>query len=370
MATYHQPMALSQLQQFLANGLQSRDNSPQLQHIQAAADILGMKRAPYILYETEAQLQNASLVGLDMEWFESGPKMITEIGVSVLRVPKGPFSKPLEALNNMDVHHMRLQENAHMVNGEKCPGHPEEFQFGPSSFVDVNEARQALADVFLQYDADGNVRPVILFGHAVDNDLDVLREKFGFDLAASGVVVMILDTQVMARELGLESGRPMSLKRILAQYSVEEKFLHNAGNDVAQTMVAASLLAGEYDTGRGRYDAENQGQVDKLKALLRNRSSIHWGIPLFCTNCNSITHLVSQCPGKYLCTRCANNPQWADKATTHPIEKCVRPALPCKACIESDDPKRQEGAVTHYVEDCFFEKGKSGLFIPSQHSAK
>ncbi|KAF2438150.1 hypothetical protein P171DRAFT_341097, partial [Karstenula rhodostoma CBS 690.94] len=251
-----------------------------------------------------SQLKNALVLGIDMEWYESGPKRITEVGISVLPVSQAPLSKPVHALRNMEVHHLRLKETAHMVNGEKCPGHPEEFEFGSTCFVDAMEVKQALINTFIQYDAHGNLRPIVLFGHAINNDLDMLREYFDIDLAAWGVIVLVLDTQLMAQELGMHSGRLMSLKSILAQYSVEEKYLHNAGNDIAQTMVAASLLAGEIATGNGRYQPENQTDVDNLKAMMRNRSVLSWGTPLFCTNCDSTEHLVGQCPNTYLCTRC------------------------------------------------------------------
>ncbi|KAJ4349502.1 uncharacterized protein N0V89_008118 [Didymosphaeria variabile] len=358
-----QPMTLSQLAQFLANGLDSRGGLTQRSHVQAAAHLLKMKQAPYIIPEIDFQLKDALLVGVDMEWHESNPHIVTELGISVLRLPQTMLGKPIHALNDMEVHHLRLKENAHWVNGEKCEGHPEDFQFGTTCFVDGTQAKQALSDTFKRYDTRGNLRPIILFGHAVGNDIDTLREQFDFDLAALGVIVLTLDTQVMAREVGLSSGN-MSLKNILGQYSVREKYLHNAGNDIAQTMVAASLLAGESVIGRGRYQPENQVDVDNLKAVLRNRSILYWGISVFCTNCDSTQHFVGQCPRTYLCTRCANNPSWKQNANTHPIEKCIRPASPCKACAKSTDATRQNDAMTHYIVDCPFEKAPTLFFVP------
>lgn len=360
MAANYQLMAFGQVGLFLANGLTSQNGPAQLSQAQAAAHILGIMKSPFIVYEVDAQLQNALMVGIDMEWYESGHKRITEIGISVLPVSQDPLSKPIHTLNDMQVHHLRLKDTAHMVNGEKCPGYPDEFEFGSTCFVDPAEAKQALTDTFVQYDAYGNIRPIILFGHAVDNDLDILRENFDIDLAAWGVIVLVLDTQIMAQELGMHSRRLMSLKNILAQYCVEEKYLHNAGNDIAQTMVAASLLAGDLATGRGRYQSEHQVNVDNLKAMLRNRSTLYWGTPLFCTNCDSTEHLVGQCPNTYLCTRCAHKSCWQHLAHTHPVEKCVRPAYPCKHCIESTNKQRQQDATMHYVEDCHFENCKSG----------
>jgi hypothetical protein len=355
MAVNYQPMPFGEIAQFLTDGFAS----VQLSQVQAAAHIFGIKKAPFLVYEISTQLKSAMIVGLDMEWYESGPKRITELGISVLPVPQSSPGKPIHALNNMGVHHMRLKETAHMVNGEKCPGHPEAFQFGSTCFVNATEAKQALLDVFFQYDLHMGIRPVVLVGHAIDNDIDILRQKFDFDLVALGVVVLVLDTQVMAKELGMNSGNPMSLKNILAQYSVEEKYLHNAGNDIAQTMVAASLLAGEFVTHRGRYLPENQVDVANLNVMLRNQNAGRWGVPVFCTNCDSTEHFVGQCPIAHFCPRCANSPSWKHTAHTHPMHKCVRPAFPCQVCAESTDKRRQKNSMTHYIEDCHFDKSKS-----------
>lgn len=360
-----QPFSLGQIEQFLSQGFKT--DPATLSHLKATAHVLGLQKAPYIFYDVDMQLKNAIIVCLDMEWYESGPKKVTELGISVLPYQEGPFNKPIYAISQMNVHHMRLKENAHMVNGEKCPGHPENFQFGPTSFVDATQAQQALRDCFLHGAPNGQLRPVVLIGHAIDNDIEVLREHFGFDLASLGVIVMTLDTQIMAKELGMFGGRPMSLKNILGQYLVEEKYLHNAGNDAAQTMVAASLLAGDYATRKGRYEAFNQADVLNLKASLRNRNLVYWGIAKFCTNCEGTDHLVGQCPNKYFCPRCDSSAVWKENAATHPLEKCIRPAVPCQACMQSPDENRHRISMTHYIEDCSFEKGKFGLFIPPQN---
>lgn len=343
----------------LAQLKQSLERLPADTQAETAAHVLGFKKSPNISPEIDARLGSALMIGIDMEWYEFGPKRITEVGISVLPVSQVSSGKPIHALNAMDVHHLRLKNVAHMVNGERCPGHPEDFEFGSTSFVEEDEAKQALTDTFIRYDAHGELRPVVLCGHAIENDVEMLRNSFGVDLDAWGVFVLFLDTQVMAQEFGMEARRLMSLKSILAQYCVEEKYLHNAGNDVAQTMVAMSLLAGEFATKRGRYRSENQTDMKNVKALLQNRTTLGWGIALFCTNCDSTEHLVGQCPNAYHCTRCAYNAHWQHRAHTHPLGKCVRPAIPCQSCIESNDKKRQQEATSHYVEDCPSKKCES-----------
>ncbi|KAA8613586.1 hypothetical protein Ptr902_10072 [Pyrenophora tritici-repentis] len=103
-----------------------------------------------------------------------------------------------------------------------------------------------LYDIFLQQDDSQSSpppRPIILLGHAVDNDTAMLKAAFGVDIEAMGVVVATLDTQVLATECEIaEPGRKMGLGRLLGSLGVEEAFLHNAGNDIVGTFVGALVL--------------------------------------------------------------------------------------------------------------------------------
>lgn len=345
---------LAALSEFYGKALESR----KFRHVDLIAHTLRLKDCKDLPLKHIDILKRCIFRAIDLEWFESGPQRITEIGIAELDL-LGTATKPIIKIQNMRVHHMRLKDTAHLVNGLKCKGHPEEFSFGKTTFVNNNEANEALKDIFNRRDRSGNLQPIVLIGHAVDNDIDILRGKFNFDLAALGNVIMVLDTQVMASELGMNGQRKMSLQHTLQQFSIHEPHLHNAGNDVGQTMVAAALLAGVHATGEGRYMEENQKDVSNLKTTMRKSSTSYWGTPRFCTNCESAGHMVGQCPNHYWCQRCAAIPFFIHRASTHPIEKCRLPETPCKACSESELNYRRDGAPTHYSEDCPVDKSLS-----------
>jgi hypothetical protein len=103
-------------------------------------------------------------------------------------------------LDAMVTQHVRIKTNAHMVNQDLCEGHPDNFQFGRTSFVNIEQAKQMLRCSFLHFDKRGRLRPVIFVGHALNNDVKLLRERFGFDVEAIGVVVATIDTQLLDLE--------------------------------------------------------------------------------------------------------------------------------------------------------------------------
>ncbi|KAJ4299008.1 hypothetical protein N0V90_004252 [Kalmusia sp. IMI 367209] len=247
--------------EYLALGLKPGGG---LRHIDAMVHILGIQPSIYISALGDDVLQNAVVIVTDLEFYESCHKYTTEIGITSVLVSslrQAISGSPIHPLSSMEIHHMRIKENAHLVNGRRVAGHPEDFRFGATGFVTMEEAQQALFQLFQQYDEKKALRPVVIMGHDVDNDIEGLKERVGVDLSALGVISMTLDTQRMAKELGLANHKPhgkLSLKDTLALYSITEPYLHNAGNDAFHTMDVACLLAIDNGTGRGRYQKENQ----------------------------------------------------------------------------------------------------------------
>ncbi|KAF2638631.1 hypothetical protein P280DRAFT_369115, partial [Massarina eburnea CBS 473.64] len=185
------------------------------------------------------QLQDSVMIGLDMEWWENDKTKITELGISKLASFSSSKGEPLYALRDMTVHHIRLMENAHLVN-EMCASHPDKFGFGQTRFQTVDEGRELLEQSFLHKREDGKYRPVLFLGHAIDNDIEAMKQSMGVDVEKQDVIILVLDTQVMAREMKISDHHLMGLKDILDNFGVIKPwYLHNAGNDIALTAVAA-----------------------------------------------------------------------------------------------------------------------------------
>jgi hypothetical protein len=349
---------------------------------------------PFASTVAEASLRDAVIVGLDAEWYEHDNAFITELGISVL-FPEvvdqivGNWNSPWDVISRMMNYHVRIKCNSHMVNSELCEGHPDKFQFGETTFMPMPEARSLLQYAFSRYDSVGRPRPVVFVGHAVANDIRIIKHRLGFDIDALGLVVTTIDTQVMATENGLaEHPHKIGLAALMGKYGIKEPYLHNAGNDTVCTMIAAILMAYRVPV------ADNSSIYENLKLSYRSGYG-NWvlapvvapfdgGTQLFCVKCESHKHVAADCFVIANCFWCAERPHLAAKANTHKARKCLehikdaararqdaararnepvqdqtiatRYPTPCALCIASPDPERYsvEFAYGHLQKDCIF----------------
>ena len=84
------------------------------------------------------------IIAIDIESYERAHNLITEIGISTLDtldlvgIAPGPNGKNWSG--QIRSRHFRISGREHLVNREFCIGHPEDFQFGKSEWVDLDEA--------------------------------------------------------------------------------------------------------------------------------------------------------------------------------------------------------------------------------------
>ncbi|KAH7069944.1 hypothetical protein BKA63DRAFT_420863 [Paraphoma chrysanthemicola] len=334
---------------------------------------LHREEVPFVLNGSNAALRNAILVGIDVEWWEHDDSHITEIGVSIL----DPCfvldrSSAWTVLKFSINHHVRIKSTAHMVNSDFCAGFPEKFQFGKTTFVDIDEAKDMLRHSFLRFDARGQPRPTIFVGHAVQNDVKMIKERFGLDIAALGAVVGTIDTQVLAVENCIcPVGKKSKLSQLLQKFYINEPYLHNGGNDVVCTMITTLLTLFPYvpDSNSVAYEA--------LKKHLQTSGKIAYGSEVFCITCASSRHTAEYCRAIVRSEHCASTPKRSTMANSHKTEKCLevmktaarassessgsssvslRYPLPCAYCIESTDPNRHEleFAYGHREAECVY----------------
>ncbi|KAJ4378043.1 hypothetical protein N0V83_000873 [Neocucurbitaria cava] len=189
-------------------------------------------------------LNEATIICLDAEWYFKDPKPTTEIGIAELTVRGiAPNVHAENILSSIRVDHARIMPHAHLQNTFPGAGDPEAFYFGRTKFVTIPEARQVILNTFVRprHIDNGELQPIILVGHAVDNDYDHIKEAFGIDLESYGTIVKVIDTQVMAKNANIEgpNGPNIGLKNLLAHFNIEIPNLHTAGNDAAGTLIAA-----------------------------------------------------------------------------------------------------------------------------------
>ncbi|KAF2849588.1 hypothetical protein T440DRAFT_130838 [Plenodomus tracheiphilus IPT5] len=313
---------------FLAGYLLSRSDVSILRHFLG----IPIPGAPALLNEV-------AVVCIDTEWWQKEPKPTTEIGVAELITEDLVLTPHAEnILIGMHVAHARIKPHAHLLNNFAGAGDPEKFHFGKTRFVSMKEAREVVENTFVrsrQSSEDAQLQPIILIGHAVDNEFDLIERAFSVDLRSFGTIIKVIDTQEMAREAGIEgpNGPNIGLRDLLAYFNVRVPNLHTAGNDAAGTMIAAVLLALRkimYPSKNGPpatnlFGREIQDVINNVMTVGKSRPAPNWGQALFCTRCGRDNHVRDNCFAKVHCTICHNSGvvRLYNAARTHTADRCM-----------------------------------------------
>jgi len=290
------------------------------------------------------RLNEAAVVCIDAEWWQKEPKPTTELGIAEL-MQKGltPTIHAENILSSIQVAHARIIENAHLINRFPGAGDPENFLFGKTKFVTMEEVKQVLINTFVrprEYGDGSDLQPIILVGHAVENEFEHMQRAFGVDLLSYGTIVKVIDTQVMAQELGIKAPRGpfIGLKDLLAHFNMVVPNLHTAGNDAAATLMAAVLLTLKpwmYPDVPGSPPAIVQGRsmsevVAGVMEMGQSLSPPPWGELVYCVRCDHKSHLAKSCYTALTCQICSNSgvKRLFGARNTHKTTRCMYQYLP------------------------------------------
>lgn len=285
-------------------------------------------------------LNEAAIVCLDIEWWQKEPHPTTEIGVAELMVKHvAPNMHAENILTGIQVAHARIASNAHLRNHFVGAGDPENFHFGTSKFVSVDEAKIVLQNTFLRdrqsFTRGKPIQPIILIGHAVENEFEHIKRALGVDLRSYGSIIKVIDTQQMAQKANIKGpkGPVIGLGGLLAHFNIEIPDLHTAGNDAAGTLIAAVLLALKEDL-YVRFPGPNftapdgttlQHVVNYMSELGNAAPGPSWGKEVYCTRCNRENHYRAACFTKLNCDICRSSGviRLYNAARTHDTSKCL-----------------------------------------------
>ncbi|EED19969.1 conserved hypothetical protein [Talaromyces stipitatus ATCC 10500] len=227
-------------------------------------------------------------ISIDVEWNERQRKQITEVGISTLDTLDIAHLAPRQGGKNwrqwIRSRHFRVKEYAHIVNCDFVTGCPDQFGFGKSEFVSLQDAGRVVESCFNPpYSAQIPVkfvneestdskpkvtietaiegyklhrRNVVLVGHDFQSDIDYLRNLgcniFPYNDAipqpqtssqtlssptAQTLFLDTLDTAMMFLALKRDV-HSRSLENILNSLGIHGRNLHNAGNDARFTLEA------------------------------------------------------------------------------------------------------------------------------------
>jgi hypothetical protein len=281
------------------------------------------------------------LICFDTESWTRDHTKLTEIGLATFdsrdmcaQDSPGPHGENL--LKQVYFYHARIEENAHLVNIKYCPGDPNTNRFGQTRFVPQAEA-PAMLEEFFNWPIDnlkpelGNC-PVVVMGHALKGDLDMLSSTLGVDAAVFDTVVKTIDTQHLCREAGWWNSRDQAgLRTLVADAGFSYRDPHTASNDAAMTLICAVQMVlprSGADSARSLQDV-----VDEVEVASQSEPW-HWGNELYCVRCGEYGHVQNEkkglkCRNKVRCTYCAaSSMQNRKKAANSYIAKhCIQFAL-------------------------------------------
>jgi hypothetical protein len=162
------------------------------------------------------------IIGIDCEMFEFDQSKITELGI-------GRISN-----SGLSVEHIIISDYYNLRNKKRVPDNKDNFVFGSSVRMTLEEANLYIKDVF----SDAKY----VYGHALKNDLSQLGVK------VSGQVrfdTSTLHTQLTVAKDGIHTTRKTRLSRLCEIYTpkLSETPYHNAGNDIYVTGAVLSSMS-------------------------------------------------------------------------------------------------------------------------------
>ncbi|TKA67489.1 hypothetical protein B0A55_08600 [Friedmanniomyces simplex] len=220
------------------------------QELKTVQEMLGLVTAT----STKSTRSQPVFVCIDCEAFEHVQSKITEIGVAVLdtRDIAGirPGTDGRSWIEKIKYAHYRPVQYAKLRNKNFIKGCAEGFNFGSTSWIELDDAKTILTRIFrfpsqllqaadLSTPLSGEARNTVFVGRGSSNDTAYLKQV-GFSVSADANITLTIDTQRLA---GGSKKASIGLHRLLLSLGVDPVNLHNAGNDAAYTLQSMVIMA-------------------------------------------------------------------------------------------------------------------------------
>lgn len=157
----------------------------------------------------EALADRRRIVCFDAEWEYQPPNRVVELGVAT------------------------FHEGAMTVHNVRVRGKGRRFHGGETVYMAEDAAKVWLGEIMASAD--------LLVGHALQNDR-LKMKQWGAPLPNAQILPMV-DTGSWSRIVNRESANPRRLVHLAAEYGIERKGMHVAGNDALTTLKVALAMA-------------------------------------------------------------------------------------------------------------------------------
>ncbi|KAJ4333006.1 hypothetical protein N0V95_009529 [Ascochyta clinopodiicola] len=261
---------------------------------------------------------------VDTESATNNTDLLTELGLNQLKrsdarvVASSPGSYGVRIMELLRFSHFRIVEHAHLLSDRKNSSGPLGNRFGHTRFTTFDELRVVLQHLFNQpiESSDpalkGCMRPVVLVGHALRHDEENgKKEGLDYDFSANSTIVAKVDTQPLARELGVWVPHPsMRTNEIGLRVLIEERAMfkhtddHTACNDAARTMMCAIWMVLPASLKQNQHRTMQEA-ADHIEARSKDTSPNPYGTVDCCTRCARRDHLAANCRHDVSCAACA-----------------------------------------------------------------
>jgi len=185
------------------------------------------------------------LTAIDVEAWEQDNQKVTEIGVAIVKFPIASVAsgdsiatnvtdtKDLVTKDCFRHRHILIREHLELRNGRHVEDNKDNFMFGDSEVLCIDDAVSELA--FELNAAD------FIVGHAISGDLAWLRKigVNGLEANSKALQSRVVDTQTLAYAGGgisTECMPQLGLRAISSKYALDPQLLHNGANDAAFTL--------------------------------------------------------------------------------------------------------------------------------------
>jgi len=175
-------------------------------------------------------------MAIDVEWDETDPSNILEIGIAVLDLRQGRLHPNRFPPSTWSIRprHLIITDHREIHNSKYVQSNKFGFKFGRSYNTREARAVQVMQSMLDRYAND----EIVLVGHLCRNDLSRLDE-LGIQLPEG---IQVFDTADLERAfMGRVNGQKVSLQRMCEELEVAyygQDKLHNAGNDAFFTMAS------------------------------------------------------------------------------------------------------------------------------------
>ena len=164
---------------------------------------------------------NKPILSIDFEMFERKQEIILELGIAY-------------GNNNacLDVKHLIIKEHLKYKNGRHVPDYRNNFLFGTSDIVSLQEMKNILQDYI--------VKSSIIVAHGVKTELDFCRSMSLFMNN-----IQPIDTGILHQAVHRTGNRVPGLAKCLEHYQIDNQYHHNGGNDAVRTLMLVQKLLRE-----------------------------------------------------------------------------------------------------------------------------